>query len=260
MLTRRALSGARSLLNGEAASLAQGFARQQQWQQGTAAAAACPPSLPSGLRWHSEIAERPKDQPEAFEYVAPFGTAVGRVKKLSLFSCACALGAAPVIMGLDAGTTMTAKTSIVATLATFGVFTTGLHLSLFMFVVRPFTRPQLTWFTQPYVQRLRYDPATDTVEATTLSLLAQPRTDRFHLNEVTEADSVHPLTSFAARGRKYYVDAQNFPNQELLVRGAVKLVPQAAAAHAVEAANAEQQQQQQQQQQSSEQQQQAPPQ
>jgi len=80
MLTRRALSGARSLLNGEAASLAQGFARQQQWQQGTAAAAASPPSLPSGLRWHSEIAERPKDQPEAFEYVAPFGTAVGRVK------------------------------------------------------------------------------------------------------------------------------------------------------------------------------------
>ncbi|PRW59509.1 transmembrane mitochondrial [Chlorella sorokiniana] len=142
-------------------------------------------------------------------------------------------------MGLDAGITMTAKTSIVATLASFGVFTTGL----------------LTWFTQPYVQRLRYDPTTDMVETTTLTLLARPRTDRFHLNEVTEADSVHPLTSFAARGRKYYVDAQNFPNKELLV----KLVPQAAAAHAVEAANAEQQQQQQQQQ-SSEQQQQAPPQ
>ena len=119
---------------------------------------------------------------------------------------------------------------------------------------------------------------------------------------------MHPLTSFAARGRKYYVDAQNFPNKELLVRGAgraaccmlpqlsvrglhslslvalsascggylntavhearnvapcgaqVKLVPQAAAAHAIEAANAEQQQQQQQQQQNGEQQQQAPPQ
>lgn len=43
---------------------------------------------------------------------------------------------------------------------------------------------QLTWFTQPYVQRLRYDPTTETVEATTLTLFAQPRTDRFHLNEV----------------------------------------------------------------------------
>lgn len=80
MLQRRTLSAARLLLNGEAAALAQGFARQQHWQQGGAAAAACPPPLPSGLRWHSELAERPKDQPEAYEYVAPFGTAVGRVK------------------------------------------------------------------------------------------------------------------------------------------------------------------------------------
>lgn len=32
------------------------------------------------------------------------------LQKLSLFSCACALGAAPIIMGIDAGTTMTAKT------------------------------------------------------------------------------------------------------------------------------------------------------
>lgn len=42
--------------------------------------------------------------------------------------------------------------------------------------------------------------------------------------QVTEADSVHPLTSFAARGRKYYVDAQNFPNKELLVRAACAAV------------------------------------
>lgn len=82
MLQRRTLSAARLLLNGEAASLAQGFARQQHWQQGGGGggATACTPPLPSGLRWHSELAERPKDQPEAYEYVAPFGTAVGRVK------------------------------------------------------------------------------------------------------------------------------------------------------------------------------------
>lgn len=43
---------------------------------------------------------------------------------------------------------------------------------------------QLTWFVQPYVQRLRYEPGTGTVEATTLTLLAQPRVDRFHLSEV----------------------------------------------------------------------------
>lgn len=79
MLQRRALNGARLLLSGEAAALAQGFARQQQWQQG-GAAAALPPPLPAGLRWHSQLAERSKDAPEPYEYVAPFGTAVTRVK------------------------------------------------------------------------------------------------------------------------------------------------------------------------------------
>ena len=50
-----------------------------------------------------------------------------RPQKLSLFSCACALGAAPIILGLDAGgMSLTAKTSIAATLASFGLFTTGL--------------------------------------------------------------------------------------------------------------------------------------
>jgi hypothetical protein len=66
---------------------------------------------------------------------------------------------------------------------------------------------QLTWFTQPYITRLRYTPSTDTLEATTLSLWAQPRTDRFHVAEVAEAASVHPLTTFQARGRRYYIDA-----------------------------------------------------
>ena len=162
---------------------------------------------------------------------------------------------------------------------------------------------QLTWFTQPYVQRLRYDAATDSVEATTLSLVATPRVDRFHVGEAREADSVHPLASFQARGRRYYLDAANFGDKALLVGGwevgaasggpcrvctaapgvqrsgrgegsaarrpatrpsllQARLIPQTAAAHAVEAANAEQlaaQQQQQQPQQQQQQQQQTEP-
>ena len=55
---------------------------------------------------------------------------------------------------------------------------------------------------------------------------------------------MHPLSSFAARGRIYYVDAEHFPNKALLAR----LLPQQAAASAMNAANAAQQQQQQQQQ------------
>ena len=34
-----------------------------------------------------------------------------------------------------------------------------------------------------------------------------------------EAPGVHPLTSFEARGRRYYVDADNFPHKALLVGG-----------------------------------------
>ena len=68
-------------------------------------------------------------------------------------------------------------------------------------------QPQLTWFTQPYVTRLRYERGTGSVEASTLTLLGRPRTDRFQLGEVQEAASMHPLTSFQARGRRYYVDA-----------------------------------------------------
>jgi hypothetical protein len=47
-------------------------------------------------------------------------------QKLSLFSCLCAVSAGPIILGLDATTTYTAKMSIVGTLSAFGAFTTGL--------------------------------------------------------------------------------------------------------------------------------------
>ncbi|EFN54418.1 hypothetical protein CHLNCDRAFT_135778 [Chlorella variabilis] len=94
----------------------------------------------------------------------------------------------------------------------------------------------LTWFTQPYVTRLRYERGTGSVEASTLTLLGRPRTDRFQLGEVQEAASMHPLTSFQARGRRYYVDAEHFGDKALLAR----LQPAAAAAHVTEAAEAAQ--------------------
>jgi hypothetical protein len=135
-------------------------AQTANWQT----AAAWPPHTPSfGLRWHSDMVERKGAEQREFVYEAPFGNMVSRVKasvrsccraacwmavhlthrcwqapvlnltivcvamqKLSLFSCMCALGAGPIILGLDTGTSITAKASIVATLAAFGVFTTGL--------------------------------------------------------------------------------------------------------------------------------------
>lgn len=156
----------------------------------------------------SSTSEAPPPPPQAgtFTYEAPFSTAVRRVKKLSLFSCLCAVGAGPIILGLDPSTSATAKVSIAGTLGSFGVFTTGL----------------LHWFTSPYVHRLVYDPSTDSADVTTLDLLARPRRQHINVAEAREAETMHPLSSFSAGGKIYYVDADHFANKELLKR----LVPQ----------------------------------
>lgn len=146
-----------------------------------------------------------------FTYNAPFSTAVRRVKKLSLFSCGCALAACPVILGLDAQTTATAKLSIAASLASFGIFTTGL----------------LHWFTSPYIHKFTYYPKENAADVVTLNFLGRPLPHRIFLNEVQEADSIHPLSTFAVNNKMYYIDADNFTDKALLS----KLAPQATAAH-----------------------------
>lgn len=140
----------------------------------------------------------PEGKPD-FVYHAPFKTAVTRVKKLSLFSCACAVFGGPVILSLDAAATLSAKVSIAATLGGFGVFTTGL----------------LHWFTKPYVHRLEYWQTGERVSLVSLNVLAVPQKIDFNLSEVQEPNTIHPLSTFAVRGRYYYIDGDNFGNDEL---------------------------------------------
>ena len=78
-------------------------------------------------------------------------------------------------------------------------------------------------------------PTRPRAKVTALNLLGQPRTTTFHLDEARAVDSIHPLTSFEARGRQFYVDADHFEDKTLLAR----LAPEAAAAHAVEGAEAQ---------------------
>ena len=81
---------------------------------------------------------------------------------------------------------------------------------------------------------IQYRQSEQQVEVTNLNLFARPTTQRYHVAEFHEADTIHPLTSFEARGHRYYVDAEHFPDKALLA----KLMPQAAAAHVMEAAGA----------------------
>ena len=49
-------------------------------------------------------------------------------------------------------------------------------------------------------------------------MLAKPKAIRFKVGETTEPKSVHPLTSFGIYGKCYFVDPDNFKNNELLER------------------------------------------
>jgi hypothetical protein len=146
--------------------------------------------------------EQPLDTPPDFFYEAPFRVSVRRLKILSLFSCACAIFGGPVIVFLDQSAALSAKISLAAALSSFGILTTGI----------------LHWFTKPYLQNLSHWKATDTVEITALNVLAKPKAIRFKVGETTEPKSVHPLTSFEIYGKYYFVDPDNFRNNELLER------------------------------------------
>ncbi|KAL6778155.1 hypothetical protein ACKKBG_A17135 [Auxenochlorella protothecoides x Auxenochlorella symbiontica] len=178
------------------------------------------PSLAHFLHRYSTETNVPStSSSDVYVYTSPYGPTVRNVKRLSLFSCACALGAGPIILGLDSGMTLAAKGSIAATLGSFGAFTTGL----------------LHWFVSPYVQRLEVDRRTGGVRAETLTLWGTDRCHAFHLSDVSAVSGVHPLTSFQALGKTFYVDPSHFGDKELLAR----LAPEAAAVAAGAAAKEE---------------------
>ncbi len=144
----------------------------------------------------------------SFIYEGPFSNAVKKVKHLSLFSCFVTLSSCPVMFLLDpatlvegaAATSMTARMSLAATLSTFGLGTTGL----------------LHWFTYPYIHRLSYDGKGFDIE--TATFLAKKKVDRIPLEEIEAGapGSMHPLSTFKASGRIYYIDKEYFFDKQLL--------------------------------------------
>ena len=112
------------------------------------------------------------------------------------------------MMGMDGGASMIAKTSLAMTLAGFGVFTTGL----------------LHWFTMPYVHRMKSYKGEDgrwKLDVTTMNFFATPVEKTLDLEKQVEPGaegSMHPLSTFRADGKAYYVDREYFGNAELLDR------------------------------------------
>lgn len=144
-------------------------------------------------------------------YRGPLSQAVGRVKLLSISSCAATVIGAPVIVAMGDASTAAAKVGIAGTLLTFGVFTTAmLHL-----------------YTKPYIHKLwvanmpkdSAKESWDAIELTAerMSLFAQRYTETFTVGDTKPYEGWHPLGTFAKTkdGLPMYLDKDNFPDQDL---------------------------------------------
>ncbi|KAI8109028.1 hypothetical protein M9435_005445 [Picochlorum sp. BPE23] len=136
-----------------------------------------------------------------YEYHGPFSAAVTKVKKLSLFSCACAVGAGPVMLLLDGGTSLSAKMGLAGTLSAFGITTTGL----------------LHWFTHPYVHKLSVGGDRE-LKIETLNFFAKPVLNVVQLDSVEGGaeNSMHPLSTFMANKKVFYIDKDFFADKDVL--------------------------------------------
>ncbi len=161
-------------------------------------------------------------------YEGPFGKTVTNLKRLSIASCAATTLTSPLLVALtsDVATPMTMKAAIAATICSFGMFTTGL----------------LHWFTSPYVQRLVHHAGTNEVTLETKGMLGGTVTTVVQLDkDIQPANTMQPLSTFQvlfvwtiicgnksvmasyiintqAKGRVFYVDADNFADKQLLMK------------------------------------------
>lgn len=139
------------------------------------------------------------DSSPVFTYHAPLSRTLLRLKRVSLFTCFGGVLSGPIIVALDTSTAMASKLGIGAIMALFGVFTTSL----------------LHWFTSPYVHELQYDRVTEQFKTERLSFFTRPIHNTFPLSAVKYADSLRPQTTFSVEGELYYLDKDNFGDDEL---------------------------------------------
>lgn len=165
------------------------------------------------------------DQPSqpAFVYEGPFAKTVTNLKRLSIASCAATTLLSPLLvaMAYDDGSTIATKAAVAATVCSFGLVTTGM----------------LHWFTSPYVLRLVHVPGSDEVVLETKTVLGGTQTTTVRMPlDIKPANTIKPLSTFEvcggtngmqtvlsttviqAKGRVFYLDADNFADKVLLQR------------------------------------------
>lgn len=152
-------------------------------------------------------------------YEGPFAKTVTNLKRLSIASCAATTLLSPLLvaMAYDDGSTIATKAAVAATVCSFGLFTTGM----------------LHWFTSPYVLKLVHVPGSDVVSLETKTILGGTVTTTVRMpHDIKPADTIQPLSTFKvrawtqvmqptvaqAKGRVFYLDADNFADKALLQR------------------------------------------
>ena len=74
----------------------------------------------------------------------------------------------------------------------------------------------LHWFCGPYVHRLSYEQSTDTLDVTTLNILAQPVRQRLHMQQLRPPEGLRPQATFQVCP---YVSHSALGQQPLLADG-----------------------------------------
>ena len=73
----------------------------------------------------------------------------------------------------------------------------------------------LHWFTSPYIHRLTYHRKTGMVDVESLTILARPRHDSFHVTSVEYPKTLKPQSTFQVTPHTFSADSKR-PSLQLL--------------------------------------------
>ncbi|KAJ7287898.1 hypothetical protein O6H91_04G048000 [Diphasiastrum complanatum] len=169
------------------------------------------------LQQHKWVCQQPSIQPnkerptsemssQLVIYEGHMSDVLRRVKVLSFTTCSLTAAGSPIItFFMYPGVSVFVKAAIASSMIILSASTTlGLH-----------------WFAGPYVHRLTWEPGSEQFDVKMLSWMGTYFNRTISIADVEAPDTQRPLVTFAAKGRFYFVDRDNFPDKKLLQ----KLIP-----------------------------------
>ncbi|TDH65043.1 uncharacterized protein CCR75_002126 [Bremia lactucae] len=156
----------------------------------------------------------PHDEKDSSElvYQAPMTRAVRLMKAVSVTSCTLTSLGMPILCIISPqDTSMLAKWAMCGTIMLFGLGTT----SLFHFLFQPYVMRM--WLVGPATDYHGATSAESTMTVETVTLFAQLQQHSFRLSDVSPpTQAMHPMVSFQACGRHYFIHPESFEDRKLL--------------------------------------------